>query len=170
MYRELLGALETAVRKRSPALAESLLPGLPEGTIAAILQETGVTGETEPIRSLYSWHNGMELGPATALTEASLFPRSVYTFPSLDEMLIHREQFSGLAQVLPAFAEWQRRFFPVFWDGATGYMALDLDSRKGRVILLDPEWGAESMRGYASFEEFVADAIRANDANDELSC
>jgi hypothetical protein len=170
MSKELLEQFERAIRKRNPALADSLQPSLPEATIREMLQNADVRGHIEPILSFFAWKNGTALGPDVTLGEASPFPESIYCFADLNTMIDHFAMFHEGFVHHPKFEEVDGRYFPLFWDNCTGYLAIDLRSPKHRVVLLEPE--SEDLAGdaYSSFEEFLQDAIRANEEDDNLVC
>jgi hypothetical protein len=170
MSKALLEQFERAVRKRNPALADSLQPGLPEADIREMLQTEGVRGHIEPIVSFFVWKNGTALDPDVTLGEASPFPESIYCFGDLNTMIEHFVGFHEGFAYHPKFEETDGRYFPLFWDNSTGYLAVDLRSPKHRVVLLEPESEELASSAYASFEEFLRDAIRANEEDDDLTC
>ena len=63
-----------------------------------------------------------------------------------------------------------RRYFPMFWDYSTGYLAVDLKNTRAAVALLDPESAELATLAYSSFELFLDDAISANEENRPLTC
>lgn len=68
-------------------------------------------------------------------------------------------------------AQGTRWHFPVFWDGATGYLAIDLSPLRGNGIVVIEVESVEPFRhAYETFEEFIADALRAYEENDTLAC
>ena|SRR5688572_6606248 len=170
MNKELLEQFERAIRKRNPALADSLQPGLPEATIREMLQDADVRGHIDAILTFFAWKNGTALDAEVTLGEASPFPESIYCFADLNTMIDHFIGFHEGFVYHPQFDEVDGRYFPLFWDNSTGYLAIDLRSSKQRVVLLEPE--SEDLAGdaYPSFEEFLRDAIRANEEDDNLVC
>lgn len=168
--KELLEHLERVIGKRSPTAAELLQPGLPQEHIREMLADGGVRGKIDPIVSLFGWRNGSRLDPAVTLEQASLFPQSIYMFMDLRTMIEHFHGFSDGFIYHPKHDEVNGRYFPVFWDNSTGYLAVDLRSAKQPVVLLDPESEDLANKAYDSFEKFLKDAIHANEENDNLRC
>jgi hypothetical protein len=71
----------------------------------------------------------------------------------------------------PALKAVVDRYFPAFWDGSTGWLAIDLKpSCNNRVVIIECETENPVREAYSSFEEFLKDAIRANEENDSLAC
>jgi hypothetical protein len=92
-------------------------------------------------------------------------------FVDLELMLTDFVGFKELTLYHPGYAEFVGRYFPVFWDGSTSWLAVDLrPSERSRVVLIDPESGTTVREIYPSFEEFLRDAIQANRENDSLTC
>lgn len=170
MSKPLLEYLEKAVRQRNPELAVRLRPGLSEDDIRKMLQNAGVSGDVEPVVSLFAWHDGSQPDPWATLVEASPFPESVYVFGDLATMIEHFKSFHESFVYHPKFYEVDGRYFPMFWDNSTGYLALDLNGSTHRVVLLEPESEELAREAYSSFEGFLKDAIRANEEDDILTC
>jgi len=171
MSKELLQLLETAIRHRNPILSDRLQPGLPDTRIRRILQRAKVEGAVDAVVSLFSWKNGSRLDPSITQGQASPFPNSVYMFETLEVMLAHFRGFKEFAVHHPKYTEVVGRYFPMFWDGSTGYLAIDLEpSGHNRLVLLDPESESFVREAYRSFDEFLKDAIRANEEADSLTC
>jgi hypothetical protein len=71
----------------------------------------------------------------------------------------------------PAYAKVVGRYFPLFWDGSNSWLGVDLDpANNSRFVLIHTEFEQMVFEGYGSFEEFLNDAIRANEENDTLTC
>jgi len=171
MSKALLEDLERAIRQRNPTLAQRLRPGLPESRIRKMMAERDIAGVIDPIVALFAWKNGSRLDPKITLEQSSPFPASIYTFMDLEMMIQDFIGFKEVGAYHPKYTEVVDRYFPIFWDGSTGYLALDLEpSGHNRVVLLDPESEAFVSQAYLSFEEFLKDAIRANEENDRLKC
>lgn len=170
MSNDLLDEFGEALRQRNPVLADRLRPGLPLSRIRKMLARAKVEGLLKPIECLYAWKNGTRLDPSIK-DLASPFPESVYMFMDLEMMLADFSGFKELAAYHPEYAVLVGRYFPVFWDGSTSWLAIDLSPAMGsRVVLIDPETGTAARDVYPSFEEFLKDAIRANRENDTLTC
>jgi len=169
MSKALLNQLEKAIRQRNPTLANRLQPGLSGEQVRKMLQDAEIEGGVEPIVNLFSWKNGSQFDASVRLAEVALFPESVYVFPDLKAMIEHFKMFHEGFVYHPNFDEADGRYFPLFWDNSTGYLAADLKSPTHRVVLLDPESEDLAREVYSSFEEFLKDAIRANEENDSLA-
>jgi hypothetical protein len=92
-------------------------------------------------------------------------------FEVLDVMIAHFRGFKEFAVYQPKYTEVVGRYFPIFWDGSTGYLAVDLEpSNRNRVVLLDPESENLVKVAYDSFENFLKDVIRANEEEENLTC
>lgn len=145
-------------------------PGLPKDGIRRALQDAGVRGDVEAVVNLFAWHDGSQPDPWASLVEASLFPESIYVFGDLATMIEHFKTFHASFVYHPKFHKTNGRYFPMFWDNSTGYLAVDLNSSNSRVVLLEPESDELARDAYGSFEEFLKDAIRANEERDILTC
>jgi hypothetical protein len=167
----LLELLYQAIHRRNPVLADSLQPGLPKDNIREMLQAAEVKGYIEPIVDLFAWKNGPAPDPSEMPEELSLFPGSIYDFEDLKTAIAH---FVGCREALefvghPKFDEIDGRYFPLFWDMFTGYLAVDLQSAENRVVLFELELPELVMEIYVSFEAFLKDAIRANEEDEHMT-
>jgi len=171
MGATLLQKLEAALRQRNPQLAERLQPGMPETRIRRLLERAEVRGVVEPIVSLFSWKNGVNNDClALSMEQASPFPKSIYMFMELDMMTAHFGNFKDCLAHHPEYAKVAGRYFPLFWDGSNSWLTVDLDpSSHSRIVLLHTEFEQMVFEAYGSFEEFLNDAIRANEENDSLA-
>jgi hypothetical protein len=174
----LLAKLESAIRARNPAVADSLLPGLPESEIRNILNSVKAAGELTALLLLYMWHNGISSPPLASLSDSAFLPGTGYRFLSLQDAA---EQFATLATVAHVLIELTgdpthlakdaRWFFPVFWDGATGYLAVDLRPSRGNgIVIIEVESEKPFRQASETFEDFIAEMLRANEENDTLTC
>jgi hypothetical protein len=174
----LLAKLESAIRARSPALADLLLPGLPEFEIRSTLSNVKAEGDISALLLLYTWHNGISSPAGPSPADNAFLPRTDYRFLSLQDAA---EQFAALSAVADGLIEltgdptnighYARWHFPVFWDGATGYLALDIRPSQGnRIVIIEVESEKPFQQAYETFEEFIADVLRANEENDTLAC
>ena len=172
MSTALFEKLEAALRQRNPEMADRLEPGLSEKRIRRMLERAGVQGTVEPIVSLFAWKNGVNNSDqALSREQASLFPKSIYIFMDLDMMACHFGNFKDCLEHHPAYAKVVGRYFPLFWDGSNSWLGVDLDpTRNNRLVLIHTEFEQMVFRAYDSFEEFLNDAIRANEEDDSLSC
>jgi hypothetical protein len=71
----------------------------------------------------------------------------------------------------PELKEGARRYLPLFWDGNTAYLTLDIDPESnGRVVFFENESDRPFREAYATFDVFLIDAVRANEADEPLCC
>ncbi len=172
MNTALFEKFEVSLGKRNPQLAERLQPGLSENRIRRMLERAGVQGMVEPIVDLFSWKNGVNNDcQALSREQASLFPKSVYIFMELDMMTCHFGNFKDCMEHHPAYAKVVGRYFPLFWDGSNSWLGIDLSSaNNNRVVLIHTEFEQMVFEAYNSFEDFLKDAIRANEEDVSLTC
>lgn len=198
--RELIQKLEVAVLRRNPSLAESLQPGLPLEKISAELKRAGIRGGTEPIIELYSWRNGatlqgtsdsfkigLELGfvpPRTVelsedIKQVLLLTHGVkretdtekYHFVPLKRATIAMRSFPDYAKHQPRLAIVLERYFPFLWNGSNDWIALDIEpSSHNRVVAIRIQEEQPLREAYDSFEDFLKDAVHANETNEPLAC
>lgn len=177
----LLMRLERAIARQNPLLAERLKAGLRESDIRAALHNAKVTGAIEPIIELYSWRNGTALDEQTPMMETSFFPENIYQFMDLETAIGQlkminkaasqlQEMFEG-TKARSMFSDITGSLFPLFTDGGTGTIAVDLTpGKRNRVVAIEFESTEPVRQAYRSFEEFIKDATRANKDGDSLSC
>jgi hypothetical protein len=175
-----LQKLEQAIRVGNPFLAERLKPGLPKSEIRTALARAKITGAVEPLIDLYSWKNGTILDEETALEKTGFFPGEIYQFVDLETAVQNWKTMNDAAGQLSemfqgteaeSMFEFAGQYFPVLWDGATGSLALDLEpSEQGRVMMVEFESTEPIRDAYGSFNEFIADAIRAYTEGHTLAC
>jgi len=92
-------------------------------------------------------------------------------FMDFETMVAHFRGFREGAAHHPRMHQLVGHYFPLFWDGSTGYLATDLGPLTGgRVVLVEIELERPVRNAYESFEAFLRDAIRANCENDGLTC
>lgn len=174
--------LETAAVARNPLLADRLQPGLSEKKISALLKQAKITGTVQPIIQLYCWKNGTKWDLALGLSKAGIFPNATYNLSDLRRAILDLKSFKDFWKGFPKLFPLRDRYFPAFWDGHDNWIALDLESNEGRIVLV--RLSAQDMtpyqpqvretepppEAYSSFGEFVADAIQANKNNEPLTC
>lgn len=171
MYTTLLEQLETAIRERNPILADRLQPGLLGTRMQKMFRRAKVEGIIEPVVSLFTWKNGSHLDPTLTIEQATPFPGSIYIFMDFELMLGHFRGFKEMADHNRIYVEVIGRYFPLFWDGCAGYLAVDLSPlSSSRVVLINAESENMVNAGYDSFEQFLNDAIHANRKNRALTC
>lgn len=176
------GDLERATIARNPSLAAKFQAGLSKERVNRALKRAKVTGDVAPLFALYTWRNGTDLSLAsrvdsrlsfeTERTKMTFFPgKPYYFFPALEMAIGHFGHLEAAAKAHPKLTEGVGRYFPVFWDGSTDWLAIDLKpSNRNRVVLMEHKSDQPFKQGYSSFHEFVADAIRANAENRPLGC
>jgi hypothetical protein len=162
MNLELLGEFERAVRSRNPLLAGKFQPGLPPATVRRALTGGKVTGETDPLLTLYGWRNGHTLDFELRRSQKGLFPGKAFYFPSLEMSIGHFGHFAEAARSHLQLSEATGRYFPVFWDGGNGWFAIDLQTPHQRVMMIDLKAPQPFAEAYSSMDELIADGIRAN--------
>jgi hypothetical protein len=110
----------------------------------------------------------------------------MYNLTDLSRAIVDMIAFKDYWQDFPKLCTLTERYFPAFWDGDTSWIALDLESSEGRVVLIRLSVKRASLQdghyepqvrekeppreAYSSFGDFVADAIRANENNEQLAC
>lgn len=172
MNTALFEKFELALRARNPQLAERLQPGLAENRIHRMLERSGVQGAVGPVVALFSWRNGSDIYNSELTNEqASPFPKSIYRFVELETMTADFQGFKECLAHHPEYAKVAGRYFPLFWDGSNSWLAVDLDTTSNsRIVLIHTEFEQMVFEAYGSFEDFLNDAIRANEENDGLIC
>src|SRR5688572_13106981 len=94
MKSVLLEMLEESIRERNPTLAQRLRPGRSESSIRQRLAREEVSGNLEPIVTLFAWSDGSELDATVPLEQVSPFPGSGYfMFMPFSFILGHFESF-----------------------------------------------------------------------------
>lgn len=163
--------VESAVLARNPVLARKLQPGLAESRMQRNLKRAGVEGDVESLIQLYSWRNGTILDRNLASSQTGFFPGDIYQFLDLEMALGHLGHIREAAKQHPKLAKEVGRYVPMFWNGATGWLAMDVKaSRHNRIVIVECEDPQPYREAYGSFDGFIADAIRANVENDRLLC
>lgn len=170
MNAELIERFEKAIQGRSGGILSNLCRGISRDQILTRLREAAIQGKIDPLLRVFAWRNGVKAGYFAPLQGLSLFPESVYVLLDLDSAIEHFKILGESVKVHPKHLEIKGRYFPLFWDNSTSYLALDLRSASGAMVLLDPESEQLVNEFYESFEEFVEDAIHANELNEPLSC
>lgn len=185
---ELIQQLEAAILSRNPSLAERLRPGLPIEQIKKDLKRAGVEGAIDPILKLYSWRNGTNLQGESPGLKAGFIPPEIvqlsedikrhllllgverdtdfrtYHFIELKMAILYRNGYKKSAQYL-------ERYFPVLWDGSTNWIAVDIGpSGHNKVVMIQKRDAQPLQEGYDSFEQFLKDAVWANENNEPPAC
>lgn len=166
-----LAHLEDALLARNPLMEKLLQPGLSEIKVRRSLSRHHISGEVEAIVRIYSWKNGTWLTDGVTIADGAFFPGSIYHFLELQSAIAHLKGLEEMASYYPQLAEGVNRYFPIFWDGETGWLSLDMKpGSENRVILVQFESDEPFREVYASFEKFLSDAITANREDEPLSC
>lgn len=96
---------------------------------------------------------------------------TAFHFLRLKTAIIDMRSYREYARSNPKLSIIVGRFFPILWDGSSSYLAIDIDVSSGnRVVLIQKRDEYPLREAYPSFEEFLKDAIRANENDDLLSC
>ena len=173
-YTELLAKLDAAIRKRDPRLANHLRPGLPPNVIARRLKK--VAGETGPLLELYGWHDGTEPlcwsegdTHKMSLLELSVIPGELCVFEKLEGAVATFAGWVEIAKYHERINEAVGRYFPLFWDGSDTWLTVDLKAgQKGRIVYFELQNDSPFKEAYATFDEFLIDAVRANETGEPL--
>jgi hypothetical protein len=115
------------------------------------------------------------------MEETSFFPEDTYQFANLETAIDVLKAMNEAARQLRTMFEGTKArsmfsgitgsLFPLFIDGSAGTLAVDLTpGQSNRVVAVEFESTEPVRQAYGSFEEFLKDAIRANEAGDGLSC
>ena len=170
--------LEKTAIARNPILAAKLQPGLSETQVKRVLSRGKVTGEIGPIVALYTWKDGTDLTSNPDIpnfndwkVNRSFFPGKPYFFPCLEWAVTDFDSLEAIAKNYPKMSEAVGRYFPLFWDGSTECLSVDLKTaNNNRVMIIESRSDQPIRQGYSSFSEFIADAIRANEEDKPLRC
>ncbi len=178
-----LRQFEQAAIARNPILATKLQPGLPEARVQRVLRRAGVAGNIAPLYDLYTWKDGTDLTfsplPSRVVPDfyesqkakTSFFAGKPYFFICLEMAIGHFGHLEAALRTQPRLKEGVNRYFPVFWDGSSEWLSVDLKPVNGnRIMIVDSRADQPFSEAYSSFEEFIADAIRANEENRPLRC
>jgi hypothetical protein len=169
MNSELIQRLDAAIQRRNPLLATRLRPGIPEDRIKKMLLRKGIQGFIDPIIEIYRWKNGSDLDSSVSKLEASPFPGSEFIFMDLEFMLRHFQMHKTWANYQPGFKDVAGRYFPLFWNGSVSWLAIDLKPLEaGRLVIIAKRSEELVCQAYDSFQEFLQDAVSANENNVRL--
>ena len=197
---ELRRALEAAIARRNPLLVKRRLrPGLPEPQTRKQLARAGAGGALHSVVALYCWHDGCELHgePENGLTDGFAPPtftplnegqkayllqygikrdynKTSFHFLPLRTAIVRFKDLAKAGPRNPRLAPLGSRYFPFLWNGSAWNLAVDTDpAGAAQVISIEGrlDTGEPPLRhAYDSFEDFLRDAIAANDRNELLSC
>lgn len=169
MKKELFDNLEQAILATRPKLATALQLGLTEEQITDVLNLPKVGKNVDAVVALYSWKNGVDIAKA----QEPFFPESIYHFLPLEAAVEHCASLQEAAKALAALgspikmSQEAGRYLPVFWDGVTGYIAIDLKpGMSNRVMEIEFESEQPFRKVYDSFDAFLADVTRAIQENE----
>lgn len=169
----LIHALGEALTSRWKRKSGFLRKGSSPERIRARLDAAGVAGDVGPLVELYAWADGQRRDTNTPLEVQCFLPETVYTFLPLQAALEHHALVTSedlaeiMSEIHPEVRAELRGFVPILWDGATGYLGLDVrQGSRGRVVMVDSELCFPGREVYPSFRAFLADAIEANSKNE----
>jgi hypothetical protein len=170
MTSDLLQKFEQAVTAWNPLLARKLQPGLPEMEIRGLLRRHKVGGDLGPVPILYGWRNGAKLDAELVASKRGFFPAAKpYYLLDLEMAVGHLDHTRIVARRRPELQAGSV-LLPLFWDGSTGWIAVDLGSvHHGRVILSEHRAETPFRDSRACLEDLLNDAIRAIETGAELS-
>lgn len=194
--KELIQQLEAAILRRNPLLLEMMRPGLPVEKIKKELKRASVAGAVDQLVGLYSWRDGTNLqGFGSEALEAGFTPPievelsdfikqellrlgvkrdtdlRQYNFIELKSAILYAKEYEQIAKHNPKMYIVVGRYFPILWDGATGWVAVDTEpSAHNRIVTIQMRDEQPLREAYDSFEDFLKDAIRANESNEPLAC
>jgi len=167
----LLQQLEQAITSRNPLLSLRLKPGLAKAEIRDSLAAAEITGTTQPLSDFYSWRNGTLLEENVALKKTAFFPGQNYQFIDLETAIEQSNNMNEAAAFHPMLADFGGRYFPIFWDLATGAVAVELKpSKENAIVLIEFESTEPIRQAYTSFDHFLKDVIRSYQRNLPLRC
>jgi hypothetical protein len=170
--KALFDRLEKAILASRPKVAKGLQSGLTEARINDILNRAKVSTNVDAVLALYSWKNGAD----TAKAQETFLPKSIYQFLPLEAAVKHCANLEEATNTLVALgspvkmSQEAGRYLPVFWDGVTGYLAIDLKPGMGnRVMEIEFESEEPFRKVCDSFDAFLTDATRAIQENESLA-
>lgn len=169
MKKALFVNLEKAILATKPKLAEALQPGLTEAQITDALNRANLDKNVDAVVALYSWKNGADMAKA----QEGFFSESIYQFLSLEAAVEHCANLQVAVNALIALGspvempQEAGRYIPVFWDGVTGYLAIDLKpDMSNRVMEIEFESEEPFREVCDSFDAFLADVTEAIQENE----
>lgn len=153
-----LNEFENTLSERNPNLGQSLRPGLPGEKVRQILKRAKVTGDVEPIVALFTWKNGCQPGLGFTMR---LFPTLDFQFWDLNRMVAYFAAFQDLAKENPRLRDLANRYFPIFWNGTSRWLAIDLrEKRDSQIVVIDLERKPPVEGLSSSFDKFIREAIQ----------
>lgn len=159
---DLLQRFEQAVTAWNPLLARKLQPGLSELEIQRHLRRHKVAGDLGQVLALYGWRNGANLDAELVASKRGFFPAAKpYYLLDLEMAVGHLNHTRVVARKRPELQAGSM-YLPFFWDGSTGWIAVDLSpGHQGRVVLSEHRSETPFRRSRPCLEEFLNDTIRA---------
>jgi hypothetical protein len=194
---ELLHQLKAAILRRNPGYAQALQPPLAPERVRQELKRIGLKENVAPVVEWYAWHNGTRfareceasrLGIAPPVVSAPnatniafleslghkiTVPQKIYdpiAFHDFEGGVRSVKLWKKFARTNPACAALAGRFFPILARTRAGAdVAVDVSADgHGRVVTVAAD--RQVREAYTSFEEFLRDLIRANEADGLLTC
>jgi hypothetical protein len=106
-----------------------------------------------------------------AAEQMGITPGAIYHFLELEMAIGHAGHLREAAKFHPDLTGVAGRYFPVLWDGSDCWFAVDTGSgARGRLVRIEAQSDEPIREAYSSFDEFLADLVRANEQNDEMAC
>ena len=85
-------------------------------------------------------------------------------------MIVHFKDFEECARYNPKYEDVVGKIFPVFWDGSSRWLGVDLTSEGcGRVMLIDGDKDEILCLVENSFEGFLQNTIRCIRSGNKLA-
>jgi hypothetical protein len=163
--------LESALLGRNPSVLKLLRPGLNEEDVRGRLRSNGVKGNIKSVVQLYRWKNGTRPDRKKSLEEMSIIPKSPLCFEDFELMIDDCKSFGEIELLHPSLAIENRRYFPFMWDSSSQWVAIDVRNKQGAPLVLVDTESPEPIRHLcSSLDEFLEDAIIANETNVRLRC
>ena len=98
----------------------------------------------------------------------------IYTsfhYLQLRTAIVRFKSYKESARSQPKLSILVGRYFPILWDGSAGYIALDINpSGHNRFVAIQKRDEKPLREAYGSFEEFLADVVRANENDERMFC
>ncbi len=169
MKLDILESLEKQIADKSPVVFAKLQSGLTRKQIERRFVKYKVKGNVDSITALYEWRNGMTLDNALRLSGLSFVPQDLFFFSDLDRACIDYISFPEYVESNPALAVVTERFFPVFWNGSTEWLGVDLDpSETNGIVKIDSQSDSPLHQIFPSIERFLDDLVQSYSAGTRM--
>lgn len=143
-----LQQFEKAATSRNAILTIKLQPGLSQGDVERSLRRKSISGDIVPLYDLYTWKDGMNLTlppvPSrldpdfyeSERAKLSFFAGKPYFFPCLEMAIGHLGHLEAAARTQPKLEEGVNRYFPLFWNGSSEWLSVDLKPLNHNRIMI----------------------------------